>query len=527
VETPPTDEVVLRYVLERNAAEHPDQPFVTFESGVTWTRGQAVEEMYRAANALRAAGVSQDDKVAIFMPNGEDFIRAWWGTCCLGAVAVSLNTAYRGETMRHALHTVQSEVVIVDDSLSDRLDVIGATARRVTPHQLSSGSIVPPELSRDLEVWDIHSIIFTSGTTGAAKASLTTYLHVYMNSGWAIRDIGLDATDTYLIDLPLFHQAAQARVVSSIGTRTMLAIRNRPNLSHYWEVAKATGATTGMLLSSMTPYLLSQPERPEDRDHAIHTIAMAPPPVDPDAFKARFGIKRIITGYGATESGSPLVYPLDEPLIAGSMGKPRSGVDVRLVDAHDIEVPVGQPGELIVRTDHPWEMSAGYFNNPEATATAWRNGWFHSGDMIWKDERGHYFFHDRLKDAVRRRGENVSSFEVERDVASYPGVAQVACVAFPSDEGVEEEIKVWIVPEQGAAIEFGPMLEFLVDHMPHFMVPRYFELIEELPTTASMRVKKHELRDRGNGPSTWDRENNGFSVTRKGLHRRTEAKTKS
>ena len=150
----------------------------------------------------------------------------------------SLNTAYRGETLRHALHTVQSEVVIVDDSLSDRLDVIGATARRVTPHQLSSGSIVPPELSRDLEVWDIHSIIFTSGTTGAAKASLTTYLHVYMNSGWAIRDIGLDATDTYLIDLPLFHQAAQARVVSSVGTRTKLAIRNRPDLSHYWEVAK-------------------------------------------------------------------------------------------------------------------------------------------------------------------------------------------------------------------------------------------------------------------------------------------------
>ena len=527
METPPTNEVVLRYVLERNAAEHPDEEFVSFEDGVTWTRQQAVDEMYRAANALRQVGVRQDDKVAIFMPNGEDFVRAWWGTCCLGAVAVSLNTAYRGESLRHALQTVQSKIVVVDDRLTDRLDLIGATARRVTPNNLRDDSATPPDLERDLEIWDLHSIIFTSGTTGAAKASLTTYLHVYMNSGWAIRDIGLDATDTYLIDLPLFHQAAQARVVSSIGTRTKLAIRNRPELSRYWEVAKETGATTAMLLSSMTPFLISQPERPAEREHSIHTIAMAPPPVDPDAFKARFGIKRIITGYGATESGSPLVFPLDEPLIAGSMGKPRSGVEVRLVDAHDMEVPVGQPGELIVRTDHPWEMSAGYFNNPAATATAWRNGWFHSGDMIWRDENGHYFFHDRLKDAVRRRGENVSSFEVERDVTLYPGVAQAACVAYPSDDGVEEEIKVWIVPEEGADIDFACMLEFLVERMPHFMVPRYFEVIDGLPTTASMRVKKHELRSLGNGDATWDREQYGLSVTRNGLQRRNTTDARS
>jgi crotonobetaine/carnitine-CoA ligase len=244
---------------------------------------------------------------------------------------------------------------------------------------------------------------------------------------------------------------------------------------------------------------------------------MAPPPPDPDGFMARFGVKRIITAYGSTETGSVLVHPLEEPLVPGSLGKPRHGVEVRLVDPHDMEVPTGSAGELILRTDHPWELSAGYVKDPDATARAWRNGWFHTGDLLRRDADGHYFFHDRLKDAVRRRGENVSSFEVERDVAQYPGVDQVACVACVSDDGVEEEIKVFIVAKAGAEIDFGSLLAFLVDRMPHFMVPRYFELIAELPTSPSMKVKKHELRSLGNGPGTWDRQEHGYSVTRYGL----------
>jgi crotonobetaine/carnitine-CoA ligase len=517
VETPPKTAVVLRYVLERNAAEEPGEVFVTFEDGVTWTRQQAVDEMYAAANALRDAGVGQGDNVLILVPNGEDFLRAWWGACCLGAVAVSLNTAFRGESLRHALRTVQSEVIVVDDRLVDRLDLVGATCRRLAPAELRSGDATPPTLAREIEVWDPHSIIFTSGTTGPAKASLTTYLHVYVNAGWAVRDVGLGSGDTYLIDLPLFHQAAQARVVSSLGSRVKLALRGRPELTRYWEVAKESGVTSAMLISSMTQYLLDQPEGPQDRDHSIHTLVVAPPPLDPDGFMARFGIKRLITAYGSTETGSVLVQPLDEPLVRGSLGRPREGVEVRLVDPFDMEVPVGEPGELIVRTARPWELSAGYVNDPEATARAWRNGWFHTGDLLRMEPSGHYFFHDRLKDAVRRRGENVSSFEVERDVAQYPGVHQVACVAMADDDGAEEEIKVFIVPVVDATIDFPGLLEWLVERMPHFMVPRYYELIDELPTSPSLKVKKHELRSLGNSEATWDREKHGYTVTRYGL----------
>ncbi len=432
-------------------------------------------------------------------------------------MAVSLNTGFRGESLLHALRTVEADVIVVDPRLVDRLEYVAATIRRLDPAALRSGDSSPPALDRQIEVWDIHSIIFTSGTTGPAKASLTTYLHVYMNAGWAVRDIGLGSGDTYLIDLPLFHQAAQARVVSSLGSRVKLAIRQRPELGNYWSVARESGVTTAMLISSMTQYLLGQPEGPGDRDHSIHTLAMAPPPLDPDGFMERFGVKRIITAYGSTETGSVLVHPLEQPLVPGSLGKPRPGVEVRLVDPHDMEVATGSAGELILRTTHPWELSAGYVKDPDATARAWRNGWFHTGDLLRSDADGHYFFHDRLKDAVRRRGENVSSFEVERDVAQYPGVNQVACVACASDDGVEEEIKVFIVPKTGAEIDFGSLLAFLVDRMPHFMVPRYFELIGELPTSPSMKIKKHELRSLGNGSETWDRQEHGYSVTRYGL----------
>jgi len=516
------DEAVIRYALERNAAEDPHGAFISFEGGPAWTREQAVIEMYRAANALRAAGVRRDDHVALFLPNGEDYIRAWWAVCCLGAVVVPLNTSYRGESLRHALDLAQCDVIVIEESFRERLNLIDTSTRSVSTVELLGDSAESPKLERDLEVWDLHAILLTSGTTGPPKASLTSYLHIYLNSQGFIGNIGLDATDTYLVDLPLFHVAAKAQVAACLGTRTKLAIRKRPDLNRYWEVAKETGATSAMLFSSMAPFLMSKPEQASDSDHSLRIICMSPPPIDPKAFMARFGIEHIMSAYGATECGGPLTTSLDEPVVPGSMGRPRPGVQVRLVDEHDMEVPDGEPGEFIMRTDHPWEVTMGYFNNPEATAQMWRNGWLHTGDLIRRDDSGLYFFHDRKKDCVRRRGENVSSFEVERDVKFYPGVAEVACVAVPS-EGGDEEVKVWIVPEADVSLEFGAMLEFLVDRMPHFMVPRYFELIDALPTNSSMRIQKHELRSLGNGPSTWDREQHRYSVTRNGLVKREEA----
>jgi carnitine-CoA ligase len=205
--------------------------------------------------------------------------------------------------------------------------------------------------------------------------------------------------------------------------------------------------------------------------------------------------------------------------VPGSVGRVRRGYEVRLVDDHDVEVPPGEPGELIVRTARPWCLSSGYIDDPGETARAWRNGWFHTGDVLRADGDGNYFFHDRRKDTLRRRGENISSFEVERDVASHAAVAEAACVGVPSDGGVDDDVKVWIVPVEGAEVDLVALVEYLVERMPQFMVPRYYELTESLPKTPTLRVQKHILRQLGNSAATWDRDAAGLRVSRTGLTR--------
>ncbi len=233
---------------------------------------------------------------------------------------------------------------------------------------------------------------------------------------------------------------------------------------------------------------------------------------DTARFKSRFGIEQVTTFYGSTEVFSPLInfHPKAHPT---SCGRPRAGFQVRLVDEHDIPVPTGEVGELIVRTELPWNINAGYWSLPEETARAWRNGWFHTGDLFFRDEDGYHYFADRKKDALRRRGENISTFEVEREVMAYPVVLEAACVAAPGEFG-GEEVKVFVVPREQTEFDPAELIKFLLPRMPYFMVFRFVEVIEELPKTPSMRIKKYELREKGNSDATWDREAAGIPVTR-------------
>ena len=243
----------------------------------------------------------------------------------------------------------------------------------------------------------------------------------------------------------------------------------------------------------------------------------APLPVEHETFMARFGLQEIATAYGSTEVSGCLTRTPDVPLVRGSCGRQRDGYLVRLVDEHDFEVPDGDYGELVVRTDQPWSLSTGYVDDPAATAASWRNGWFHTGDIFRRDNQGNYYFHDRRTDAVRRRGENISSFEVEREVLAFPGIAEVACVAVQTEGQPDDEVKVFVVLEEPLDLE--SLVGFLVDRMPHFMVPRYYEVVDQLPKTATMRVEKHRLRTLGNSESTWDCQAFGLKVTSSGLVR--------
>src|SRR5581483_2835157 len=322
--------------------------------------------------------------------------------------------------------------------------------------------------------------------------------------------------DIYLIDLPLFHGAALWQGTGSLVAGIGLSMRNAPDLRSYWEIARDTRATMGILLSTMVPFLLGQPVRAAEREHRLRTIIVNPPPPDIAVFMERFGLRETWTGYGMTEVPAPLVYSGGDLMRPGYCGRQRAGFECRLVDEHDIEVPDGTPGELIVRADQPWIIATGYIENPEATAAAWRNGWFHTGDLMRRED-GQYFFVDRAKDAMRRRGENISSTELEAELRAHPDVAEVACVPHRPEGMVEDEVKAWIVPTDGVEPDFEAVLRWCVDRMAHFMVPRYFEAVDELPKTPSQRIKKFELRERGNSARTWDREEHGFQVGRSGL----------
>ncbi len=515
---PEPGNAIIRYLLERNASEAPDEVAITFEDGLCWTRQQVVHEVYAAANSLRRAGVRQGDRVAIFLPNGPDFVRAWWGVNALGAVLVPINLAFHGASLAHVLAVGQPVAIISDAAHGRPLEAVDLCGARLLAVDVLHGTDTgAPDLDRPIQLWDPFALILTSGTTGPSKLSANSYHQVYVSGTGLVGAWGGTVGDVALLDLPLFHYAAMYFMVGAVAARAGIAVRARPALDKYWEVARDTGATFAFLLSTMVPYLLRQPARPADREHRVRLMMAAPLPADITAFQERFGIPEITTGYGATEVPGPLCRVPGQPLVPGYCGRPREGFEIRLVDENDVEVPVGEVGQIMVRTSKPWMISLGYVNDPAATATAWRNGWFHTGDLLRRDADGNYFYVDRVKDSLRRRGENISSFEVESQVAVFPGVAEAACVPDRSDADVDDDVKVWIVPKPGAQIDFTALLRHCAENLPHFAVPRYFELVEALPKTASTRVQKYQLRERGNGSGTWDRERHGLTVTRAGL----------
>jgi crotonobetaine/carnitine-CoA ligase len=427
--------------------------------------------------------------------------------------------------LEHLLRTAGCTAVVVDAERAGRLDEVGPsidTVRRIDPGALAGGGPDrdPPKLDSPIEPWDLHLMVMTSGTTGPSKVSRTTYWHVCLGEEY-LAGAGFGADDVFLVDLPLFHAGGLYSVMVSLAAGASFVVRAAPALGSYWETASELGVTTAVLVSSMITFLQAQPPRESDTDHRLHRILSIPMPHGAESFMKRFGVGVMVTGYGSTEVPAAVwtcyASSGDRPIVAGSCGRLRDGFELRLVDVHDLEVPDGEVGEAVVRTELPWMMSQGYQNNDAATVAAWRNGWFHTGDLLRRDECGNYFFVDRATDSLRRRGENISTFEVEAQVAAFPGVAEVACVAARCGEHLDDEVKVWVVPSPGAVPDPAGLVRFCAERMPHFMVPRYVEHADELPKTPSAKVRKYLLREQGNSEATWDREAHGLHMTRDGL----------
>jgi len=502
-------------LLRRGAERWPDRTYLLTPDGVEWNWARCVAEASAAADILAERGVRRGDRVAVFLPNGLDWLRAWWGCVLLDATTASLNPYFRGHLLEDLCDRLAPTAIITAGEFADRL---AGPHRRliVDPAEFAGGRPEIGPLEQPPHPWDTCALLMTSGTTGPSKVSITTNAYLGRFTSWLGDGCGVGPDDRFLADMPLFHLSALSGFVEMMRVGGSVALRTEPAMRDYWRTARDVCGTFAIAPGTVAQFLEAQPASTHDRDHGMRFINCSPLPADPAGFIERFGLLGMSTSYGSTESSCSLVQTLDVPLRPGTCGVRRPGFQTRLVDEHDREVPVGQVGELIVRTDEPWVLSQGYLGDDAATVAAFRNGWFHTGDTMREDADGYFHYHDRRKDCLRRRGENISSFEVERDVRACPGVAEVACVAAPGEYG-DDEVKVFLVLEHGVSLEPVELLRFLAERMPHYMVPRYYEITDELPKTPSLRVRKHLLRDRGNGPSTWDATAAGYRVTRNGL----------
>ena len=348
-----------------------------------------------------------------------------------------------------------------------------------------------------VERWDPQMMIFTSGTTGPSKGVLCTYLQIHTTA--RVQYGYMNEDDRILIDLPMFHIGGVGSITGTLVTVAPPCCAKASALERFWErVHRFRATTTSGLIGSMPAFLSKLPPRDDDANNPLRYAIM---PLTRQAMDlAQRHAFHYGSGFNMTELSVPLVTDVDTP-VPGSCGRPRTGCECRIVDANDIECPPGVPGELIVRNDLPWTTSLGYVNQHEANARAWRNGWFHTGDLLYRDEAGEFFFVDRLKDAIRRRGENISSVEVEAEVYAFPGVGEVAAVGVPSEDG-EEEVLVAVAPAPGSQpIDAAELVRFLVPRMPHYMVPRYVRVMASLPKTPTNKIRKVEFASRASRPT--------------------------
>ena len=525
----PREEWTLPRILEHQAEVRADRPCLSWTDAGKAHSFSAVNAIAnRLARGFQKMGVKKGDFVVIFAPNCLEYIFAGWALAKLGAIEVTVGDSYKGEFLRHQVGLSKPRIIVTTPALSERLAFIedeiahaehviligdeeATPFRRMTTSRFDDlyeddasnlGIAVGPR--------DTAAVLFTSGTTGLSKGVLMSHSQFYFFAEEDLQLVRLTDQDVYSTAFPLFHGNAQfLTVYPSLIAGAHCVLYERFSASDFIGRIHRSGSTVCNLLGATMAFILAQPPSDIDKAHKLTRIYAAPLAPDLGAkFTERFGVETFVDGFGQTEISNVFQTPWGAPRPAGASGVlVDQFFDVRLVDPEtDEDVPEGEIGELVVRSKMPFIMCDGYLAMPEKTVETWRNLWFHTGDALRRDANGWYYFVDRVKDALRRRGENISSFEVESVVRSHPAVAECAVVAAKADEeGGEDEVKAFIVPVEGQEVVFEDVIAWCDPRMPGFMVPRYLEVIDVLPQTPSQKVQKKALRELGNTSATWDR----------------------
>lgn len=491
--------------------------------GATKTYRELHEGGLGFARLFESLGIGADDTVATFLFSSIEALEVWIGLAWRGAVEAALNTEYRHqllvdvlndsrattvvtttamlETLRDVAGNLQSvqRVVLLDTDASTAAGVAGWTIIGVKGNPAlreQPGVLVEPRLEAT------SNLLYTSGTTGPSKGVIIPWAQM-LESGRTIVPVDhLDNTDVFYCPYAPCHITGKAYFYSMLLVGGQYVIKRRFKTSEFWHDVKRYGCTTTLLQGAMAHFLLNQKPVPEEVESSLSKVIVAPVIAEVTELERRFGV-RVGTAYNMTELSCPLVsdgWDNDGP---GSCGGPRPGVSVRLVDELDNEVPRGEVGELVVRHDDPWTMTVGYLRRPEATVHANRNNWFHTGDAFYQDESGRFFFVDRIKDSIRRRGENISSLEIEREVRTFAAVKACAAVAARSEFG-EDDVRVVVVVEPGEVLVPAELYNYLTTRLAAYMLPRYIDVVESLPTTETQKIQKNLLRALPIDDATWE-----------------------
>ena len=535
-------------LAQRQAAAYGERKFISFEHGTSLTFVGLDRESERLARNLAKLGVKSEDRVFALVKNRVEFLLVMFATMRLGAVFVPINTELKGAFLQHQLRNAAPRLIFVDADLVDAFNhVQGGNENLVAsvivagevPAEMAPVLIGAPvltfekfsELSGDLSdvlveprPQDIACILYTSGTSGPSKGVLMPHAHCYLFGDGMVRTMRMTAQDCQYVCMPLFHaMGLLLQVLSALiaGSRVYCVERFSPN--RWLEDVRKSGSTVTNALGVMPEFIFRTPESEFDRDHKLRTIMAVPVATEwGEAFEERFNIK-FMQCYGMTEVNIICYTRDNDPLLPGMAGHVLDEFfEVRVVDPETDEVlPEGEIGEIVVRPKVPFCFGQGYFRIPERTVKAWRNLWFHTSDAGRFDEEGRLFFEDRIKDRIRRRGENISPFEIEQVLNDHPSVMESAVIGIRVEgAGGEDEVKACIVTEGGREINNVALLDYCVERIPRFAVPRYIEVMSELDKTATGKLRKEELRKAGITDRTWDRESVGYKIA----WRHTEAR---
>lgn len=526
----PLEQRAIGPLLRLRAQQDGDRPYLRWADR-SFTFAETDRLSRAVARGLLSRGLGRGDRIAMLLPNGPEFVWTWYGCALIGATMVPINSTYVGEMFDYVLRDSGARGLVIHAELFGALATLSDATRAQldwvvvadTPSGLPQASPPGQSPSIDAEPFerllvldgadpeqvcdhrDIQTIMYTSGTTGPSKGVVMPNGHFFASAMVFLRALGLTREDVLFTPLPLFHGlASRLGVLPCLMVGAEVVIAPRFSASQFWEQVCLADATVAHTIFSLPPMLKAQPVSPWETRHRLR--AMYNSNYDPE-FEERFRV-RVVEAYGLTETGLTIYtdWPARKP---GSCGQVDQDWEARIVGDDGRELPTGESGELIMRPRLPWIMMRGYLNKPAETLESIRDLWFHTGDYARRDEDGYIYFSGRKKERIRRRGENISAWDIEKIVGEHPGIAECAALAHPSPVG-EDDVRLLVVEAPGVQLHARELMTWLEAQLPPLMVPRYIEIVEALPRTPSNKVEKYRLMSDGLTPGAWDREQEGY-----------------